>query len=103
MTDIILAQDDLRVNDIIKWITVIDPTTDLQGVPDGVYPFNGLSDKWAIVDNERQIGWTRDYGDICLIHAEVLRVKREHAQRCPQDVIPFSREADDYGLQEPTL
>lgn len=82
----IINQDVSKVNDIIKWITSIDLTTNLKGIPDGIYPFDYLgTDKWTIVIGERQIAWGRDYGIICAIYAEALRVKREHAERCPTD------------------
>jgi hypothetical protein len=69
---------------IVKWAVVIDPTTDLTGVPDGVYPFSGLNgDQWAVVVGERQVRWARDYGVICLMFAEVKRIEREHLERNP--------------------
>lgn len=95
---------------IAKWQVVIDPATCLEGVPDGVYPFNGLEDQWAAVVEGQQIRWARDYGVICLLFAEVARTRREHAERCPQDHIPFDGFVPagdngnfDNGLSEPAL
>lgn len=91
---------------IVKWTIVIDPATCLEGVPDGVYPFSGLNgDQWAVVVDEQQVRWARDYGAICLLYAEVTRVKREHAQRRPGDIpfmgepVPYESTADDYAIE----
>lgn len=99
-----------HTENIIKWVVVIDPTTDLTGIPDGIYPFNGLIDQWAVVIGEMQVNWSSQYGVACLMYAEALRVNREHVQRCPGD-IPYDgialRAYDngdfDNGLSEPTL
>lgn len=68
---------------IVKWVVPIDDTTDLTGIPDGVYPYNGLVDQWAVVVDERAVNWSCTYGVICLMHAEIMRVKREHVGRNP--------------------
>lgn len=91
---------------ITKWVVAIDATTDLTGQPDNVYPFaGGVEDQWAIVMNGKQIAWAAEYGTACMIYVSALQPQREHAQRCPQDSIPFDgspvpyeSDADDYGL-----
>ena len=95
---------------ITKWIVAIDATTDLTGQPDNVYPFAGVEDQWAVVMDERQIAWSAEYGTACMIFIIALQTKREHAERCPADSIPFDgyapdteEWADDYGLSEATL
>lgn len=89
---------------ITKWVVAIDATTDLTGQPDNVYPFaGGVEDQWAIVMNGKQIAWAAEYGTACMIYVSALQTRRDHAERCPQDIVPFSREVDDYGLSEPTL
>ena len=105
-TNIILTQHE----QITKWVLPIDATTDLTGQPDNVYPFNGAPDQWAVVMDERQIAWAAEYGTACIIFIIALQTKREHAQRCPADTIPFDGQApataewaDDYGLSEATL
>lgn len=94
------------VEHIVKWQVVIDATTDLTGIPDGIYPYNGLgTDQWAVVVNETQIAWGRDYGAVCVVYAEALQTRREHAERCPSDIpfmgepVPYQSEADDYAVE----
>lgn len=77
------ANSIIEIENIVKWITVIDDTTDLQGIPDGVYPYNGLVDQWAVVVDERAVNWSCTYGVICLMHAEIMRTQREHVTRNP--------------------
>jgi hypothetical protein len=95
---------------ITKWLVAIDATTDLTGQPDNVYPFNGVEDQWAVVMNGTQIAWTAEYGTACMIYVTALQTRREHAERCPADSIPFSGEpvvydsdADDYAIPAVTL
>ena len=78
------TEPERKLDQIIRWIISIDPATDLRNIPDGIYPFDYLgTDKWAVVVNEAQIAWGRDYGVVCVIYAEALRVKREHIERNP--------------------
>lgn len=72
-----------QTEQIVKWATPIDDATDLTGIPDNVYPFNGIDDKWAVVINEVQVGWSPAYGAACIQYIEALRVKREHVTRNP--------------------
>lgn len=97
---------------ITKWLLPIDATTDLSGQPDNVYPFaGGVEDQWAIVMNETQIAWAAEYGTACMIYVSALQTRREHAERCPADSIPFDGLApegeddgnDDTGLSEATI
>jgi len=95
---------------ITKWVIAIDPTTDLTDQPDNVYPYAGAEDQWAVVMNETQIAWAAEYGTACMIYVTALQTRREHAQRCPADTIPFDGQApaaeewaDDYGLDGVTL
>lgn len=75
---------------------IVDAETDLSQLFDGIYPYNGGEDRWIIVINCQPIGWASEWGKAVIQEIEALQTQREHAQRCPQD-------ADDYGLQEPTL
>lgn len=97
-----------RTQDIVNWIIVIDDTTDLTGIPDGIYPFADLTDQWVVIINEQAVNWAETWGDAFGQYAEALRVKREHAQHCPLD-IPFDDDElifasaadlwpDDYSL-----
>lgn len=71
-----------QVEAIVKWQVVIDPTTDLAGIPDDIYPFADLGgDQWVIVIDEQQVAWASQYGVACLMYAEALRIRREHVQR----------------------
>lgn len=97
---------------ITKWVVAIDRHTDMSGQPDNVYPFNsnGGEDQWAIVLNGRQIAWAAEYGTICMIYVTTLQTQRRHAERCPQDSIPFDgqpvtyeSDADDYAIPQVTL
>lgn len=89
---------------IVNWITVLDDTTDLSGVPDGVYPFDSPPDQWAVVIGEQAVNWAADWGKAWEMYSEALRTHREHALHCPADLAhPLDREADDYGLPEVTL
>lgn len=96
---------------ITKWLVAIDRYTDMSGQPDNVYPFaGGVEDQWAIVMNETQIAWAAEYGTACMIYVSALQTRREHAERCPADMIPFdgispaiADEADDYSLDGVTL
>lgn len=99
-----------QTEQITKWHVAIDRTTDLKGQPDNVYPFAGVEDQWAVVMNETQIAWTAEYGTACMIYVTALQTQREHALRCPQDLIPFDGlapevedDADNYGLTEATI
>ena len=76
---------------IVKWVVAIDATTDLTGVPDGAYPFNGLTDQWAVVIGEQAVNWSSTYGAACLMHIEAMRVNREHVTRNPSTL----RQAQD--------
>jgi hypothetical protein len=79
---------------ITKWLVAIDPTTDLTGQPDNVYPFAGGidGDQWAVVIGETQTAWSSEYGVACLIYAEF------------DGIAPTTEsDADDYGLAEATL
>lgn len=73
---------------IVNWIVIIDDTTDLTGIPDGIYPFADLTDQWVVIINEQAVNWAETWGKAFEQYAEALRVKREHAQHCPAD-IPF--------------
>ena len=97
---------------ITKWVVAIDRHTDLTGQPDNVYPFNsnGGTDQWAVVMNEKQIAWAAEYGMACVIYIAAIQTQREHAERCPQDSIPFDGIApasdsddDDYAIEAVTL
>lgn len=95
---------------ITKWYVAIDRHTDLTGQPDNVYPFAGVEDKWAVVIDGKQIAWAAEYGTACMIYITALQTRREHAERCPADSIPFdgiapatADEADDYSLDGVTL
>lgn len=82
-TSIISTQEN-----IVKWITPIDPTTDLTDIPDGVYPFNYIGeDKWAVVIGGAVVNWSCTYGAACLMHIDAMRVKREHVQRNPANAL----------------
>lgn len=96
---------------ITKWDLPINRTTDLTGQPDNVYPFAGVEDQWAVVVGETQIAWAAEYGTACMIYVSALQTRREHAERCPSDSIPFDGIVpeveddgnDDTGLNEVTL
>lgn len=76
-------EPDSKLESIVKWAICIDPTTDLTGIPDGIYPFNGLTDQWAVVIGEQAVNWAPDYGRACIAHIEAMWVKREHVTRNP--------------------
>lgn len=90
----------------------IDAATDMAGLVDDVYPFEGSAeDKWTVVIGEAQIAWAAEYGTACMIYVTALQTRREHAERCPADSVPFDGFApevdddgsDDYGLSEATI
>lgn len=95
---------------ITKWHVAINRTTDLTGQPDNVYPFaGGVEDQWAVVMGEKQIAWAAEYGTACMIYVSALQTRREHAERCPNDIpfmgepVPYQGEADDYAIEAVTL
>lgn len=71
------------VEQIVKWQVVIDATTDLKGIPDGIYPYNGLVDQWVLVMAEQAVNWSCTYGAICLMEIEAMRVQKKHVTRNP--------------------
>lgn len=123
----ILTQHEATVNpDSVYFI--VDAETDLSQLLDGVYPFDGgaprgepgAGDQWVVVIDCQPIGWAQDWSKAAIQEIEALRVRREHARRCPDDFIPFDGSVDEplyyddeellfassadlYGLNEATL
>lgn len=78
------------------YLFVINDETDLTGLPDDIYPFAGHPDQWVVIIDEVAVNWAQDWGVAVLMWIDALRVKREHAQRCPAD-IPFVDEPLGYS------